>query len=129
MGGVAVPAGGAEHRRELQRVQHRAALAFPRHPGPGHRHGGVGRNELVDDRVLEQPGDGGQAAAEGGRGIATGFEVPQGQLQVRPADGHRWQLVVGAPLQKHSRSRRYALRLAHGNDPRARVRCSHCTFW
>ncbi len=76
--GGTVPAGGAEHGRELQRVQHRAALPLPRHPRPGHRHGRVDRNELVDDRVLEHPGDGGQAAADGGWGIATRFEVPAG---------------------------------------------------
>ena len=98
VGGVAVPAGGAEHGGELQRVQHGAMLPFPRHARPGHRQARVGRDKLVNHGVLEQARDCRQAAADRGRGAAALLQLPQVQLEVRPPDGQRLNLVIGAPL-------------------------------
>ncbi len=98
VGGRAVLPGGGEDGGELQRMQHRAVLALPGHVRPGHCQGGVAGDELVDERVPEQPGDGGQAAADRGGRVAALLEVAQVQLQVRTLGRQRRELVVGAPL-------------------------------
>ena len=76
--------GGAEHGGELQRVQDGPVLALPTDVRPGHCQGGVAGDEFVDDCVLEQAGDGRQAAADGGWCVFALLQVPQVQLQVRP---------------------------------------------
>jgi len=76
----------------------RAALSFPGHAGARHRRGRVGRHVLVDDGVLEQPGEGGQSSADRRRGVPAPLQVPQVQLDVRPLHGERCQVSIGAPL-------------------------------
>lgn len=48
-------------------------------------------------RVAVEPGDGAQAASDGGPGPSAGFQVPGEELDVRTAGGEQVQLVLLAP--------------------------------
>jgi hypothetical protein len=53
--------------------------------------------EFFFDGVAVEPGDGAQAAGDGGPGPAAGFQVPGEVLAVRAAGGEQVQLVLLAP--------------------------------
>ena len=53
--------------------------------------------ELLFDRVLVEPGDGGEPAGDGGAGAAPGLEFPGEAFDVGAADGEQGQRAGPAP--------------------------------
>jgi hypothetical protein len=53
--------------------------------------------QFLLDRVPVEPGDGAQAAGDGGPGAAAGFQIPGEALNVGAAGLEQLQLTSGAP--------------------------------
>src|SRR5260370_14476379 len=88
--------GGYQERAELVAVQG-DGIGFVVHPRTADVSGGGMLEELCCDRVLVEPGDGGQPAGDGGAGPAPGFQLPGKACDVDAEDGEQGQGAGAAP--------------------------------
>jgi hypothetical protein len=77
--------GGDQERADLVAVQGRG-VRLAVHPGPADVRGGRVVQKLFLDGVSVEPGDGGQAAGDGGAGPPAGFELAGEGLDAGAAD-------------------------------------------
>ena len=95
LGGRPEP-GGNQERTELVAVQD-SGVRLIIQPGTADVRGRGVLEEFFLDGVLVEPGDGGQAASDGGAGPALGFQLAGEGLEVRAADREQRQGPGAAP--------------------------------
>ena len=88
--------GGDQQGTELVAVQ-RHGMRLIVHPRPAHVRSRRAGQEFFLDRVLVEPGDGGQPPCDRGAGPAPGFQLPREGFDVRAADGEQGQGPSPAP--------------------------------
>ena len=78
--------GGHQQRAEFVAVQ-RNGMGLVLHPWSADMRSRRAAQEFFLNRVLIEPGDGGQPPGDRGAGPAPGFQVPGEALDIGPADG------------------------------------------
>jgi hypothetical protein len=116
-------ADSGEQGGELQRVQHRALLAFPSHLRPGDRGGRVSRDESVDDGVLVERGYGAEPAGHRGSRVPAALQVADAHFELAAGDPQNLPVVGLTPAQVRPQvlgvGRQGRLTVAARNEPTA----------
>ena len=100
--------GGDQQGAEFVAVQG-DGMGLVVHPWSAHVRGRRGAEEFFFDRVLVEPGDGGQPPGDRGAGPALRFEVPGEAFDVGAADGEQGQGPGAAPCGEPAQVERLGL--------------------
>ena len=103
--------GGDQQRAELVAVQSHG-VGFVVQARPANMRGGRVIEEFFLDRVPVEPGDGAQAAGDGGPGATAGFQIAAEELDVCAAGLEQAELMLLAQPANCRRSSSYAWRVS-----------------